>query len=264
MTLKEYKVSPCIGCWNCTRKQPCPLRNDGLEELKKAMIECDMLILACPVYTNQVTAQMKAFFDRLFTWCHIFPLLGKYSLAAVTTGNDGIKPVSDFMQKMLATYGTSSFGTISSMGGFTPGFFPFRDKARLKNKKLAAKIVDTINEGKRPAVLPVQKKMFSVMFRKMSGTNIFKHIADTPDKSSVLPSPSKLKFLQKIFKRVGFTEKHILKIASMMAFEYGWWVERNWLKAKSFKQLAEMSLSDGFSIHENLLQHITVGDHNDK
>lgn len=31
------------------------------------MLECDMLIMASPVYTNQVSAQMKALFDRLFT-----------------------------------------------------------------------------------------------------------------------------------------------------------------------------------------------------
>ncbi len=252
-SLKEYNVKPCLGCWNCTKKKPCPLNGDGLEEIKKAMIECDMLILASPVYTNQVTAQMKAFFDRLFTWCHIFPLLGKYSLAAVTTGNDGIKPTADFMQKMLATYGTASFGTISSIGGFTPGFFPLRDKAREKNKKLAAKIAGTIKAGSYPATSAVQKRMFSVMFRKMSGSNTFRHMADAPDKSSVQPSPSKIKFLQKILIRIGLTEQHITKISSLMAFEYGWWVERNWLETKSFKHLATIPVPEGFSIRDNLL-----------
>ena len=79
ISLGRKKVEPCKGCWNCTFDRPCRIKDD-LEEIKIKLIECDMLIVASPVYTNQVTAQMKAFFDRLFTWCHIFPLLGKYSL----------------------------------------------------------------------------------------------------------------------------------------------------------------------------------------
>ena len=60
------------------------------------MLKCEVLILACPVYENQVSAQMKALFDRLFVWCHIFPLLGKYSLSAVTTGNDGYQQTGEY------------------------------------------------------------------------------------------------------------------------------------------------------------------------
>ncbi len=63
ISLREKKVNPCLGCWNCTKGKPCPVQDD-LSEIKEAMIDCDMLILASPVYTNQVTAQMKALFDR--------------------------------------------------------------------------------------------------------------------------------------------------------------------------------------------------------
>ena len=38
----------------------------------------------------------------MFTWCHIFPLLGKYSLSACTTGNDGYKEVGSYLEKILA------------------------------------------------------------------------------------------------------------------------------------------------------------------
>jgi len=138
ISLGTKEVLPCKGCWNCTREKPCPLSpKDSLEEIKAAMIDCDMLILASPVYTNQVSAQMKAFVDRLFTWCHIFPLLGKYSLAACTTGGEGERHVTSFLEKMLATYGTRYLGAIASRGGLTPGFFPARGMAREKNRKLA-------------------------------------------------------------------------------------------------------------------------------
>ncbi len=253
ISLREKKVSPCQGCWNCTKDKPCPVKDD-LAEIKEAMIDCDMLILASPVYTNQVTAQMKAMFDRLFTWCHIFPLLGKYSLSACTTGNDGIKPTGDFMEKMLATYGTFSFGTISSMGGFTPGFFPFREKAREQNKKLARKIVKIIKADKKPPISKIQKEMYSVMSRKMNGVNTFKHMTNAYDKSLILPPKFKINLIKKILIKNGITEDHIQKIAGMMKFEYSWWVARGWLKTKSFKQLSKMPIPDGFRYKKWLLE----------
>ncbi len=129
VSLGRKNVLPCKGCWLCTKGKPCPIKDD-LEEIKKDMLDCDMLILASPVYTNQITGQMKCFFDRLFTWCHIYPLVGKYGLAVVTTGNEGHKPTGDFLEKMHATYGTYSFGTISSIGGFDAAYFPWREQAK--------------------------------------------------------------------------------------------------------------------------------------
>lgn len=252
ISLGQKEVRPCKGCWNCTKQKPCPLADDDLEAIKLAMIECDMLIFACPVYTNQITAQMKALFDRLFTWCHIFPLLGKYSLSACTTGNDGMKPVGDFLQMMLATYGTFSFGHIQSMGGFTPGFFPFRDKAREKNKKLANRIADTIATNKRMPITSIQKKMFGVMFKKMNGSNTFRYLANNEDKSDVAPHPLKLKLMIKIIKRMNITDGQIDRLSKMMSFEYNWWKERGWLKTKSFKQLLNMPIPENFDSKQRL------------
>ncbi|MBN2440236.1 MAG: flavodoxin family protein [Spirochaetales bacterium] len=251
--LSQKKVSPCKGCWNCTQEKPCPLANDSLEEIKLAMIECDMLIMASPVYTNQITSQMKALFDRLFTWCHIFPLLGKYSLSACTTGNDGMKPVGDFLQMMLATYGTFSFGHIQSMGGFTPGFFPFRDKAREKNKKLAKIIADTINHCKELPISSLQKKMFGIMSKKMNGSHIFRYLAGSEDKADAKPSAFKLKLIKKILTRSNMTNDQIHRISKMMAFEYTWWKERGWFKAKSFRQLVQMPVPENFNVKKRLL-----------
>ncbi len=254
ISLGKMEVKPCLGCWNCTQQKLCPLRADNLEAIKVAMVECDMLIVASPVYTNQITAQMKAFFDRLFTWCHIFPLLGKYSLSACTTGNDGMKPVGRFLQKMLATYGTSSFGHIQSMGGFTPGYFPFREKARKKNRKLARKIAGTIKHWKTLPVSSLQRKMFRVMREKMSGCNTFRYLADSDSKSDVVPNSLKLKMMKNILAKNDIVEEDIERISRMMEFEYNWWKERNWLKTRSFRQLANTPVPPGFNIKERLLE----------
>ena len=254
ISLGRKNVEPCRGCWNCTYKRPCPIKDD-LQEIKEKMIECDMLILGSPVYTNQVTAQMKAFFDRLFTWCHIYPLLGKYSLSAVTTGNDGQKETAAFLEKMLATYGTMSFGSIMSIGAFTPGFFPWRDEARKKNKKLAQRVARTILEKKNPPSRKIQKTIFRVMKNKMSGIHTINCMKYGVPEGQPAPLKARVKLMNFFFRKMNMSEKQIEKMAGYLPFELGWWRDRSWLKAKSLKQLINQPLPEDFDIKQRLLQN---------
>ena len=251
-SLGKYNVEPCNGCWACTNAKKCPI-DDDLTEIKKTILECDMIILASPVYTNHVTAQMKAFCDRLFTWSRIFPLLGKYSLSACTTGNEGMENIEKFLQKMQATYGTASLGHIQSMGGFTPGFFPFREKARKRNKKIATKAVKIIKSNKKLPINSKQKEMFRVMKSKMSGQNTFRYIADRDDKSNFAPPALKLNIIKKILRKVNITDEDIQKVSKMMSFEYSWWKNRDWFRAKSFKDIANMLEPEGCNVKGQLI-----------
>lgn len=253
ISLGRKNVSPCKGCWNCTREKRCPLEDDDLASIKKAMIECDMLILASPVYTNQVTAQMKAFCDRLFTWCHIYPLLGKYSMSAVTTGNDGQKETGKFLEKMLATYGTYSFGSILSMGGLTPGFFPWREHSRKKYRKLAQKVAQTVLQGKMPPKRSIQRTIFRIMKNKMSGIHAVNSMVYGVPENQPNPPKVRVKLMQIFYKRMNLTEVQLKKWAGLLAFELAWWRERGWLRARSLHQLANMPIPDGFNVKKRLL-----------
>jgi multimeric flavodoxin WrbA len=228
-------------------------RKDDLEEIKAAMVDCDMLILASPVYTNQVTAQMKALFDRLFTWCHIFPLLGKYSLSACTTGNDGHGETGEFLEKMLATYGTFSFGTINSMFGFTPGFFPARHRARARNKKLAARVARTVLEGKKPPVNRMHRKMFKAMRRKMTGVHAINCMRRGNVEGQPRPPWLRLTIMKYFIEKLGFTDEQLDTWAGFLQFELGWWRSRGWLDARSFAQLASKPVPANFDLKQRLL-----------
>lgn len=254
ISLGRLTVLPCEGCWNCTKKKACPLaERDDLEAIKLAMLDCDMLIVASPVYTNQVTAQMKALFDRLFTWCHMFPLLGTYGLSACTTGGDGLEETGAFLEKMLATYGVSSFGTISSKGGFTPGFFPTREMAREKNRKLARRAAETILRGQLPPVNRMQRKMFRVMKRKLMGIQTIQALHAGPRESDPRPPRLLTRLIARFIDRVGITEKQLASWAGLCSLELDWWRARGWLDATSFRQLAEKPVPEGFDPKTQLL-----------
>ncbi len=253
ISLAKLRVQPCRGCWACASERPCPLsRDDDIETIKAALLDCDMLILASPVYTNQVTAQMKALFDRLFTWCHVFPLLGKPALSACTTGNDGFRETGEFLEKMLATWGTNSFGTIHSGGAFTPGFFPRRAQARKKHRRLARKVARTLLEGRALPRNRVQHRMFRAMKRKFSAQYaIHCLLFGRPDGQ---PAPSWLmtRLIQRRLRQIG-SPAMLERVAKICNFELHWWMARGWLAARSFRQLAGMPVPAGWDGRRRLL-----------
>ena len=64
----ELDIKPCQGCLYCAQNQiPCVI-NDGMQDIYDAMEDADALVLGTPVYMGQMTAQAKAFTDRLFAW----------------------------------------------------------------------------------------------------------------------------------------------------------------------------------------------------
>ncbi len=67
-SLNKLEYRGCQGCYACkTKLEACALKDD-LTEVLEAVRETDILVLASPVYFWDVSAQMKAFFDRTFSF----------------------------------------------------------------------------------------------------------------------------------------------------------------------------------------------------
>lgn len=63
LLLGDYAIAPCLGHEGCADFAFCPHRDDAAVVLD-GVYAADGLILASPVYYENVTAQMKAFMDR--------------------------------------------------------------------------------------------------------------------------------------------------------------------------------------------------------
>lgn len=59
------EVRPCQGCLACAQGDGCVLQ-DGMQPIYAALKEADALVLGVPIYMGQMSAQAKAFTDRLF------------------------------------------------------------------------------------------------------------------------------------------------------------------------------------------------------
>ena len=64
--LQEKQIKPCLGCNACWLKTPgqCA-QQDDMAELLDLMRQCEVAVLASPIYVGAVTGLMKNFLDRL-------------------------------------------------------------------------------------------------------------------------------------------------------------------------------------------------------
>ena len=112
--LSEHHISFCQHCEECHRKiLHCSVK-DSIPVILNKMLGASGIILASPNYINQVTASMKAFFDRSTHFIHCMRLLGKYVAGVVTSGSGQDKEVLDYIKYYVHTCGAQYSGGVSS------------------------------------------------------------------------------------------------------------------------------------------------------
>lgn len=56
-------IHPCTGCIHCGYEGPC-VQKDDVEEIRKKILEADMLVFVTPLYYYGMSAQLKTMIDR--------------------------------------------------------------------------------------------------------------------------------------------------------------------------------------------------------
>lgn len=67
--LADLDIAPCDGCGSCKHSGICVL-DDDMTPLYEKLLESDGWVLGTPVYCWGPSAQMKAFIDRWYAFCH--------------------------------------------------------------------------------------------------------------------------------------------------------------------------------------------------
>jgi len=114
-SLANYDVQPCRGCEACHISGECPIA-DNFAALLAAVTAADGLVLASPNYILSVTAQLKAFLDRLSGPIHLQTFTGKYAAAVVTAGGPGSDEVEQYLLRALRMTGCATVGSVGAMG----------------------------------------------------------------------------------------------------------------------------------------------------
>lgn len=111
----DYRIKPCISCRTCLDRGECVIRDDDMSRLYNKLLAASAIVIASPVYFNNVTAQLKAFMDR--TWCLRGKLKDKVGGAIVVGRRYGheaaVNAIVSFMLKhemILGMRGVVVFG----------------------------------------------------------------------------------------------------------------------------------------------------------
>ncbi len=149
--LCDLRVTPCTACEGCSFSGICVFEDD-IPAIVTRMKGADGIIFASPVYIDNISGQMKVFFDRLADAIHYQLLAGKYGCSVATTHASGGDDVVGYQNHVLNYLGVVSVGGLSvATGGNAESVDAAEASARLLGKNL----VEAIGTGFSD---PIQEK----------------------------------------------------------------------------------------------------------
>ena len=109
--LYSEHIEPCLGCEHCILEGNCVI-NDDTTQIMNKLINADGIILASPVYLQQVSGQLKTFFDRTCMWYHRPILTKKPILSVATTKGSGLKKTLSYLESITVQWGAIPAGKV--------------------------------------------------------------------------------------------------------------------------------------------------------
>lgn len=104
--LCQQDIRLCRGCRICFEKgeKLCPMRDD-LRDIKDKLTDADAIILASPVYVEDINGIMKNWIDRMAYNCHRPAFYGKYAVLITTSGAGASSHSLQTMKNALTAWG---------------------------------------------------------------------------------------------------------------------------------------------------------------
>jgi multimeric flavodoxin WrbA len=158
--LSDLRVTPCTACEGCSFNGIC-VYEDDVPVLVARMKEADGIVFASPVYIDNVTGQMKLFFDRLADAIHYQLLAGKYGSSVATTHTSGGDEVVTYQNHVLNYLGVVAVGAISvATGGNAEAADVKEAEARVLGKKLAGAIANGFSDPAQEEEIAGNREFF--------------------------------------------------------------------------------------------------------
>jgi multimeric flavodoxin WrbA len=158
--LCDLRITSCTACEGCSFNGIC-VYEDDMPALVQRMKEADGIIFASPVYIDNVSGQMKVFFDRLADAIHYQVLAGKYGCSAASTHTSGGDEVVAYQNHVLNYLAAVSVGGLSVATGGDTGTIEAREaEARALGKKLTDAIANGFSDPEQEAAIADNREFF--------------------------------------------------------------------------------------------------------
>lgn len=183
VNLSEVDLRPCRGCRVCFNRGElhCPQKDDVLA-LHADILASDCVVLASPVYVNDVSGSMKTLIDRLAFVCHRPAYMNTLFFLLATTGGTPVKHTVRTLQSAVVSWGGQLVGWI----GCSTGALSSQEeiKARYgktlekKGRDITASVVE--QKQKKPGfiallVFAIQQASWKKVFDRMENDSIDAH-----------------------------------------------------------------------------------------
>jgi multimeric flavodoxin WrbA len=158
--LCDLRVTPCTACEACSLNGTC-VNDDDVPSLLERMKEADGIVFASPVYIDNVSGQMKVFFDRLADAIHYQILSGKFGCSVATTHTSGGNEVVAYQNHVLNYLGVVSVGGFSiATGGDADAVDAKEAEAKALGRQLADAIVNGFIDSVQEAEIAGNREFF--------------------------------------------------------------------------------------------------------
>jgi len=159
--LPSLRIEACTACESCSLTGQC-VYNDDFLFLYERMIAADGIVLGSPVYTDQVTGQMKVFIDRLADAIHYQTFSGKYGCAVSTTWSSGGEEVVSYLNHVLNYLGILALEGISVAIGDDPdSVFQAEEKSRELGTMLTKAIRSQVQYPGQSGIIEENRTFFA-------------------------------------------------------------------------------------------------------
>lgn len=119
--LNDVNIRPCQGCLKCLKDGDCKIKDD-MRDIRKYILDSDLLVFASPVYWFSVSAQLKLVIDRMISFMdtsYNSRIKGKKAITLMTSGADE-KDVMDasliMFRKTFDLLGIKYIGHVEAKG----------------------------------------------------------------------------------------------------------------------------------------------------
>jgi multimeric flavodoxin WrbA len=119
--LNDMNIRPCQGCYSCLDNGACKI-NDDMKDIRKFIMESDLIVFATPLYWFGPSAQLKLAMDRSIAFMdekYNSRIKGKKAVVLVTLGSDdkgACQPLLGMFKKTFDLLGLSQVGSIEAPG----------------------------------------------------------------------------------------------------------------------------------------------------
>jgi multimeric flavodoxin WrbA len=119
--LNDLNIRPCQGCYACLPKGTCKI-NDDMKDIRKYMMDSDLIVYATPVYWFGPSGQLKLVMDRCISFMdnkYNSRLKGKKVLTLMTCADenmDTFQPALGMFKKTFDLLGFTQAGSVEVPG----------------------------------------------------------------------------------------------------------------------------------------------------